>query len=109
MGKFEVQGIVALKDGLPYVQFFVSGDEEDTKVMFQVSPQDARDMANNIHEAATNAIYEAALLGWAMDKDPENGQAMAVHLISGVRQFRADKWGLPSSPEDWSNRVEENE
>lgn len=103
MGTFEVQGIVAVADGMPYVQFFVSNDEEQ-EAKFQVSPQEAREMAQNIQEAATNAIYEAALIAWAKDRDPDTGEAMAAHLIGAIREFRADKWGLPSMPEDWNDK-----
>jgi hypothetical protein len=103
MGKFEVQGIVSSENDLPWVQFFISNDEGG-EAKFQVSPQEARDMAQNIQEAAANAIYEAALVAWAKDRDPERGQAMAAHLIGSVREFRADKWGMPSMPEDWNTK-----
>jgi hypothetical protein len=52
-------------------------------------------------EAATNAIYEAALLSWAKERDPASGEAMAAMMIGAVRKHRMDKWGCLSKPEDW--------
>jgi hypothetical protein len=107
MGVFEVQGVVSSETGLPLVQFRQL-DEEDKLVMgFQVDPVEARDLAQNIQEAATNAIYEAALLSWAKERDPNGGEAMGAMMIDAVRRHRADKWGLPSRPEDWRLGVED--
>jgi hypothetical protein len=108
MGAFEVQGIVSAASGEPIVQFFLELEGEQ-QARFQVSPMEARDLAQTINEAATNAIYEAALLAWAKERDPENGELMAIHLIDSVRRFRSDKWGLPGRPEDWRPTEESNE
>jgi hypothetical protein len=103
MGVFEVQGIVAFESGMPMVQFRQLDEEGELALGFQIPPLEARELAQNINEAATNAIYEAALLSWAKERDPASGEAMAAMMIGAVRQHRMDKWGLPSKPEDWNN------
>lgn len=103
MGRFEVQGIVATADGLPYVQLRQLDDNDNEEAQFQVDPAQAREIAQNIQEAATNAIYDAAIISWAKEKDPANGEVMGVVLVDNIRKHRADKWGLPDRPEDWRN------
>lgn len=103
MGRFEIQGIVSAETGLPFVQLRQVDDEGYTETMFQVDPNDARDIAQNINEAAINATYEAALFSWMKERDPEGGEEIAIHLIDGIRRHRSDKWGLPDRPEDWRN------
>jgi len=98
MGRFEVQGIVSVKTGEPLVQLRQLDDEDEEVVGFQVSPGEAREIAQNIQEAATNAVYDAALIAWAKETNDEN---MGVMLVDLVRRFRADRWGLPDRPEDW--------
>lgn len=101
MGRFEVQGIVSSETGLPFVQLRQL-DDEKVEAGFQVSPDDAREIAHNILEAATNAVYDAALIVWAKETFPDEidvGPAM----VNMIRQFRADKWGLPDRPKDWQN------
>lgn len=102
MGRFEVQGVVSSKTGEPLVQLRQVDDDDVEEAGFQVSPMEAREIAHNILEAAANAVYEAALLSWAKEKDPDNGDNVGVMLIDGVRRHRSDKWGLPDRPEDWS-------
>lgn len=109
MGSFEVQGIVAFESGMPMVQFRQIGEDGELVVGFQIPPLEARELAQNIQEAATNAIYEAALLSWAKERDPSSGEAMGAMMINAVREHRADKWGLPSKPEDWSKPGDTNE
>lgn len=101
MGRFEVQGVVSASTGLPWVQLRQLDDNDVVESQFQLEPAQAREVAEHIHQAATNAIYEAALLSWAKEKDPEDGETMALMMIAGVRKHRADKWGLPDRPEDW--------
>jgi hypothetical protein len=107
MGVFEVQGIVSAASGMPLVQFRQLDDEDEIVVGFQLEILEARDLAQNIQEAATNAIYEAALFNWAKERDPVNGEEMAAMMVDAVRRYRTDKWGLPSRPEDW--RVGQND
>lgn len=101
MSRFEVQGVVSAETGMPLVQLRQLDDNDEEVIGFQVEPADAREIAQNIQEAATNAIYEAAILSWAKERDPENGEVMGVMIIDAVRRHRADKWGLPDRPEDW--------
>jgi hypothetical protein len=98
VGRFEVQGVVSMKTGEPLVQFRQLDDNDVEESGFQVSPAEAREIAQNIQEAATNAVYDAALIAWAKERDDEE---MGVMLVDLIRRFRADKWGLPDRPEDW--------
>jgi len=99
-GRLEVQGIVSAKTGEPVVQFM---QREDGKVVaeWQSSVTDAREMAQQIVEAAMNATYDAALIDWAKQAWPDDWQRMAAGLLTAIRTFRADTWGLPDQPEDW--------
>lgn len=97
MGRLEVQGIVSVKTGEPIVQFRQIEDGRDP-IEFQVPPDDAREMAQQIVEAAMNAVYDAALIAWAKEQGDEK---MGVALVSMIRDYRADTWGLPDQPEDW--------
>jgi hypothetical protein len=103
MGRFEVQGVVSSETGEPLVQFRQVDDDGELEIGFQVSPMEAREIAQNIVEAAANAVYEAALLAWAKERDPKDGEMIGVTLVASVRKFRADRWGLPDQPEDWRN------
>lgn len=104
MGRFEVQGIVAVETGLPFVQLRQL-DENDVEVIkFQVEPADAREIAENIQQAATNAIIEAAIFSWAKEQDPVDGESIGIAIIDAIRTHRSDKWGLPDRPEDWRTK-----
>jgi hypothetical protein len=98
VGRFEVQGIVSMKTGEPLVQLRQLDENDVEESGFQVSPAEAREIAQNIQEAAANAVYDAALIAWAKDR---NDEEMGVVLVDVIRRFRADKWGLPDRPEDW--------
>jgi hypothetical protein len=98
VGRFEVQGIVSINTGEPLVQLRQLDENDVEESGFQVSPAEAREIAQNIQEAATNAVYDAALIAWAKESDNEE---MGVRLVDLIRRFRADKWGLPDRPEDW--------
>jgi hypothetical protein len=104
MGRFEVQGVVSAQTGEPLVQLRQLDDEDVEMVGFQVSPGEAREIAQNIQEAATNAVYDAALINWAKESDNEQ---MGVMLVDIVRRYRADRWGLPDRPEDWRPKEED--
>lgn len=105
MGAIEVQGIVSMSNGLPFVQFRNIDENGESSVGWQLSPAEARDFAQNVLEASTNAVYDAALIAWAKSVDPTNPD-MGPNLVSLIRQFRADKWGLPDNPKDWSDTDE---
>jgi hypothetical protein len=102
MSRFEVQGIVSAESGLPFVQLRQVNDDGIVEAGFQVSPSDAREVAQNILEAANNAVYDAALIAWAKETFPDSDQA-GPFMVDAIRKFRADKWGLPDRPEDWKN------
>ncbi len=106
MGTFEVQGIVSAINGEPLVQFRQLDAEGKQESKIQVSIMDAREIAQNINEAATNAIYEAAIFSWAKEQDPVNGEEIGIVMIDAIRKYRADKWGFPSNPEDWRTKPE---
>jgi hypothetical protein len=101
VGVIEVQGVVSAATREPFVQLRQLDDEDNVVLSIQLTPMDAREVAQNIVEAAANAIYESALVAWAVARDPVNGEEMGTTLVGAVRKFRADKWGLPSNPEDW--------
>lgn len=100
MATIDVQGIVALKDGLPYIQFRTLDENGEPQVGWQLTPGEAREFAQNVLEASTNAVYDAALIAWAKEVDPEN-EDMGPNLVGLIRKYRADKWGLPDNPDDW--------
>jgi hypothetical protein len=99
-GRLEVQGIVSRATGEPMVQFRQVTDGE-VVAEWQAGVSDAREMAQQIVEAAMNATYDAALVSWAGEMWPEDAERMRAALLLAVRKHRADTWGLPDSPEDW--------
>jgi len=95
----EVQGIVSSKTGEPLVQLRQNQNGRPP-VEFQVSPGDARQIAQQLQEAATNAVYDAAIWLWAKETWP-NDPEMGGRMLQLIREHRADAWGLPDTPEDW--------
>lgn len=102
MGRLEVQGIVSAKTGEPLVQVRQIDDEGNEEYGFQCAPMEAREMAQNFVEAASNAVYDAALIAWAKEAFPHD-EMMGARMVALIRDFRADKWGLPDQPKDWRN------
>ena len=102
MGRLEVQGIVSVENGLPLVQFRQLDDEGNAVTGWQASPAEAREMAQQVVEASMNAVYDAALISWAKETWP-NDPNMGPRMVSLIREFRADTWGLPDQPKDWRN------
>jgi hypothetical protein len=98
MGRFEVQGIVSRATGEPMVQFRQLDADGEIQFGFQVSPDEARDIAHNTLEASMNAVYDAAIIAWA--KEGENPE-IGIMLVDTIRKYRADRWGLPDEPKDW--------
>lgn len=102
MGIFEVQGIVSTETGLPLVQLRQLNEDGSVEAGFQVAPDEAREIAQNILEAAANAVYDAAIIAWANESFPDKEDA-GPYMVSMIRKYRADRWGLPDQPEDWRN------
>lgn len=100
MGRLMVQGIVSATDNLPYVQFSQLDDNDEVEAQWQTTPAEAREMAQQVVEASMNAVYDAALVTWAKEMWPHD-ETMAFKLITLIRDYRADAWGLPDRPEDW--------
>ena len=100
MGRLEVQGIVSAKTGEPLVQFRQLDDDGQLQAGWQVPPADAREMAQQVVEAAMNAVYDAALIAWAKEAWPDD-EEMGARIVDLIRRYRADAWGLPDQPEDW--------
>lgn len=97
----EVQGIIGGNpvEPKPLVQIrFVRNDE--TIAQGQFDPDEARQHAQLVAEAATNAVYEAGMYQWLTD---EMGVSVeqAGQAIAAMRDWRADKWGQSTIPEDW--------
>lgn len=71
--------------------------------MWQASPAQAREMAQQVQEAATNAVYDAAIALWARETWP-NDPMVGANMLRIIREHRADSWGLPDQPDDWNVR-----
>jgi hypothetical protein len=106
MGRIEVQGIVSATDGMPWVQFRQLDEEGKLETRFQITPEESRELAINIIAASMNAVYDAAIVTWAKEMDPEGYEEIASKMLIVIRQHRADKWGLPDQPDDWRNTPE---
>ena len=100
MGRLEVQGIVSASNGLPFVQFRMIEDDGKLIAGWQNSPDEARQIAQQLIEAASNSVYDAALIAWAKETWPGDDM-MGPRMVDMIRRFRADTWGLPDQPEDW--------
>ena len=100
MGRFEVQGIVSSVQGLPMVQFRLLDEDDELIEQWQSTPAEAREIAQKTVEASMNAVYDAAIFAFCKEKFP-NDPATGNMLVSMIRDYRADAWGLPDRPEDW--------
>jgi hypothetical protein len=100
MGRLEVQGIVSAKTGEPLVQFRQLDDDGKVEAEWQTLPVEAREMAQQVVEAAMNAVYDAALVAWAKETWPDD-PVMGPRMLALIREYRADTWGLPDQPDDW--------
>ena len=100
MARFEVQGIVSAADDIPRVQFRQIDDDGEVVAKWQSELIEAREMAQQIIEAAMNAVYDAAIIAWAKETFPHD-ERMGPELLVMIRKYRADHWGLPDQPEDW--------
>jgi hypothetical protein len=102
MGRLEVQGIVSAKDGMPRVQFRQLNDEGELEAGWETEIIEAREMSQQVLEAAMNAVYDAAIVAWAKEMWPED-EMMGPRMLMLIRDYRADHWGLPDQPKDWRN------
>ena len=100
MGRLEVQGIVSAQTGEPLVQFRQLDDDGKHVAGWQSPPMEAREMAQQVQEAATNAVYDAAIVLWAKEAFPEDPM-MGPKMLQIISDHRADAWGLPDQPKDW--------
>lgn len=100
MGRLMVQGIVSAETHLPMVQFQQVGDDDEVQAGWQADPTQAREMAQQIVEAAMNAVYDAAIVAWAKEVWPDDPD-MGWRMLKLIRDYRADAWGLPDQPDDW--------
>jgi len=95
----EVQGIVAAATGDPFVQLRLTDEEGGVLGQTQWTPDEARQFAQLVLEAATNATYEAALIEF-LKSELKLSQDKCNEVLVAMRIWRADKWGQPQ-PEDW--------
>jgi hypothetical protein len=100
MGRLEVQGIVAAQNGQPYVQFRQEADDGTVEAQWQVTVEEAREIAQNTVEAAANAVYDAAIMGWANQQWPDD-PLMGARMLAMIRDYRTDAWGREARPGDW--------
>lgn len=103
MGRLEIQGIVSSKTGEPLVQFRQLSDEGELLVGWQSGVLEAREMAQQVVEAAMNAVYDASIVAWAKEGFPDEWEDVSAKMLTVIRRYRADAWGLPDMPEDWRN------
>jgi hypothetical protein len=101
MGRLEVQGIVSAKTDEPLVQFRQLDDDGKLVVGWQTGVMEAREMAQQVVEAAMNAVYDAAIVAWAKEFWPDEWQDISAKMLTMMRRYRADAWGLPDQPDDW--------
>lgn len=102
MSRLEVQGIVSAKDNIPRVQFRQLDDEGEIQAGWEAEIIEAREMSQQILEAAMNAVYDAAIVTWANEAWPDD-EMMGARMLVLIREYRADHWGLPDQPKDWRN------
>ncbi len=100
MSRLELQGIVSSANGMPYVQFRQLDNDDNVEAQWQMTPAEAREHAQMIVEASMNAVYDAALIAWAKEVAPEDSD-MGPRIVTLIRKYRADIWGLPDQPSDW--------
>lgn len=84
--------------GEPFVQLL-----RGNRVIGQMSPQEARDHAQAMIEAAEAAEQDAFIRDWVMTKVGA-GEAQAAGLIADFRQYRRERTGKrggPVSKREW--------
>lgn len=101
MARTEVQGIVSYQDGIPRVQIRHLDDNDKVEHQLQLEITDARELAQTINEATFNAVYEASLVAMIKERDPKDWEEIAGGMLTMIRRYRMDHWGIPNMPEDW--------
>lgn len=101
MGRLEIQGIVSEKTGEPLIQFRQLDDNGKLIVGWQSGVVEAREMAHQVVEASVNAVYDAAIVAWAKEIFPNEWEDVSGKMLTIIRRYRADAWGLPDQPKDW--------
>jgi hypothetical protein len=84
--------------GEPFVQLL-----RDDKIIAQMSPEQARDHARAVTEAAEAAEQDAFIWDWVLNKVGA-GKDQAYGLIVDFRKYRAERTGKsqgPTRPTDW--------
>lgn len=84
--------------GEPFVQLLL-----DQEIIAQMSPEQARDHARAVTEAAEAAEQDAFLWDWTQ-KEVGVGPLQAMGLIMDFRRYRAERTGKsqgPTRPTDW--------
>ena len=84
--------------GEPFVQLLL-----DREIIAQLTPELARQHAQQIVEAAEAAEQDAFLFDWVMRKVGA-GPAQAAGMIADFRRYRAERTGKsqgPTRPTDW--------
>lgn len=97
-----VLGIVSFQTGQPFVHLRWGEN------VGQLTPDEARQHALLILEAAQNAVADAAITGWAKDElelDPER----AAQLLDAHRRYRADRWGQPDLDLEFGHQAPEED
>ena len=87
-GPLMVVGGISHRTGEPFVRI------EWGEQRGQSDVDTARGFAQNLLEACTNAVADAALLAWGRD-ELDLDLDKAAHLIDALRRYRADRWGQP--------------
>jgi hypothetical protein len=93
----EISGGISSRDGSPYVSFRFGGD-----YAIQQKPEEARDLALTIIEAAETAVSDGALFSWLIADlfaDAPDKMSKAANVVGIVRDFRRDRWGLSGERE----------
>lgn len=84
--------------GEPFIQLL-----RGTAVIAQMDPEQARDHARAILEAAEASEQDAFIFDWVMNR-VGSGQQQAAGLLQDFRQYRRERTGKSSgarSPRDW--------
>lgn len=85
--------------GDPFVQLL-----QDDKIIGQMSPEQARDHARAITEAAEAAEQDAFLFDFGRNQISDGDAATGMRLVMAFREYRAKVTGKsqgPTNPRDW--------
>ena len=88
LGGVTVSGFVSAHSGRPLVYVAIDGQE------FQTEVDEARGLARDLIEAASQAVSEASLLAYLVE-ELELHPERAATALGQMRTWRADRWGQP--------------